>query len=193
MERTLEWDSLRGLTPPWAHLVCCEEEEIDSAVFAICEDGFAYGDTVLRTIRAQHCTGWHETFVYWSAALQFPGYFGFGGDAFKDCMRDLGWLRATHYIIVVTKAYLLLSNEDEAALAAFLGLLKGVSEDWAKPVSMPNAEPEIRTHYERGGVPFHVLFQCEIERANETRYLYARQGTWLSPVAFISHSSKQQA
>ena len=46
-----------------------------------------------------------------ASALQFPPYFGENWAAFEDCMRDLDWLPASAYVLVLWDAEELLADE----------------------------------------------------------------------------------
>lgn len=50
-----------------------------------------------------------HAFYEFSDSLLFPGYFGWNWDALSDCLRDLNWLSADGYLILVENAPQLLS------------------------------------------------------------------------------------
>ncbi|WP_233257717.1 barstar family protein [Micromonospora sp. S4605] len=54
-----------------------------------------------------------HVFYEFSDALLFPGYFGWNWDALSDCLRDLSWLPADGYLIVIENAPRLLSSSVE--------------------------------------------------------------------------------
>jgi hypothetical protein len=43
-------------------------------------------------IRGAECRTEHDLFAEFSAALQFPRYFGWNWAAFEECVADLSWL-----------------------------------------------------------------------------------------------------
>jgi len=48
-----------------------------------------------------------------SAVLQFPWYFGENWPAFDECIRDLSWLPADVYTLIITDSLAVLSEQDE--------------------------------------------------------------------------------
>ncbi|GAA4581267.1 hypothetical protein GCM10023176_61950 [Micromonospora coerulea] len=77
-----------------------------------------------------------HAFYEFSDALLFPGYFGWNWDALSDCLRDLNWLPADGYLIVVENAPRLLwsSTEDQHTLFRILSL---AVHHWASPLGQP--------------------------------------------------------
>ncbi len=180
----IDWANLVAPTPPWAHLVVCEEREIDSAAFLYDWNDAKQHGILIRSIRAEYCKNWESNYIYWSAALQFPGWAKPYYLAFRDCMEELTWLRANAYIFVVTNANLLLIEEDEDALAEFLEQLGTAASYWAQPLQMPNALQGTRELYERDETPFHVLFQCESGLQDQVQDRFARAKVQLQSVPF---------
>ncbi|MGI8855811.1 MAG: barstar family protein [Thermomicrobiales bacterium] len=183
--RHLDWAPLLAPTPPWAHLICCDETEIDGAVSEFQRGNSGEQRVLVRIIHAQRCPTWWLTYTWWAAVLQFPGYFGYNGAAFDDCITDLSWLRSDRYVIVITRAYMLLRDENEHALAAFLEQLKEASLFWNTPVRNPRAPEEIREQHDHEVTPFHILFHCEADLEHYTRDIYARAGIALPSVTFL--------
>src|SRR5713226_6886521 len=94
-----------------------------------------------------------------SAALQFPWYFGENWPAFDECIRDLSWLPADVYTLIITDSVAVLSEEDEKQFSIFVEILDKASREWGQPV-------ETTEWWSRPAKPFHVIFQCaESERA----------------------------
>jgi len=94
-----------------------------------------------------------------SAALQFPCYFGENWPAFDECIRDLSWLPADVYVLIITDSTLVLSEEDEEQFSVFIQILDRASREWSQPV-------ETTEWWSRPARPFHVIFQCsESEKA----------------------------
>ncbi|WEV25164.1 barstar family protein [Streptomyces sp. 71268] len=63
-------------------------------------------------------------------AFRFPDYFGWNFPALSDCLSDLAWLPADHFVLVIEEAQGILS-EDVAALADFLDILLRTGERWS--------------------------------------------------------------
>jgi hypothetical protein len=71
-----------------------------------------------------------HAFYEFSDSLLFPGYFGWNWDALSDCLRDLNWLPADGYLIVIDDAPQLLSGDAEARDTLFRILSRAVRH-WA--------------------------------------------------------------
>ncbi|KNB53111.1 hypothetical protein AC230_10465 [Streptomyces caatingaensis] len=82
--------------------------------------------------------------------FRFPDYFGWNWSALLDCLRDLNWLPADRYMVVIDNAGALLSGAVEE-LHLFVRALEGAAEAWANSRAKPG----------RTGVPFKVLLFCE--------------------------------
>ncbi len=46
-------------------------------------------------------------------ALTLPAYFGWNWNALSECLRDLRWIPAQHYLIVITDSTQLLADEPD--------------------------------------------------------------------------------
>lgn len=64
-------------------------------------------------------------------ALSFPGYFGRNWDALDECLRDLDWLPAEGWVLVVEGARALWSARPEAA-SKLVRAWPGAAERWAQ-------------------------------------------------------------
>ena len=172
----LDWNALLSVSLRWGHFVSSTYRETDIEVVRYREDGPLRDDTVVRILRGSSCRTGFSLFDHWGAALQFPYYFGYNMNAFYDCIRDLGWLRAKHYVLVITEANRLLGDEDDRDFAGFLSVLEDAARDWACPAPLNESTPEIRARYGRGAVSFHVLFQSTPDHSAEMirRYEAAR-------------------
>ena len=85
--------------------------------------------TVVREVDASHLHKKEELLSAVAGALEFPGYFGGNWDALDECLRDLSWLPAPGYALVVRDAEHLW--RDHARLAG--GLVEawlGAAEGW---------------------------------------------------------------
>jgi hypothetical protein len=82
--------------------------------------------------------------------FRLPGYFGWNWDALYDCLRDLRWLQADRYLVVVTNAERVLP-EFPGEREIFLGVLATAAESWA---TSPGKHPG-------EGVPFNSILLCD--------------------------------
>ena len=99
-----------------------------------------------------------------AAALQFPYYFGGNWDALDECITDMAWLPAAGYLLGVTDADLILSDETEEDIKIFLQTLVSAAEFWA---SEPNSQyQEIRQRFRTS---LHVLLHVRPEKAESFR------------------------
>ncbi|WP_328653367.1 barstar family protein [Micromonospora sp. NBC_00330] len=77
-----------------------------------------------------------HTFYEFSDALLFPGYFGWNWAALSDCLRDLHWLPADGYLVVVENGPRVLSSSAEDRHTLFQILAQAVHH-WASPFGQP--------------------------------------------------------
>jgi len=108
----------------------------------------------VRVLRGAKMKTAASLFDEFAAALQFPYYFGENWDALDECITDLSWLPADAYILLITDAQSVLSEEDESQLNTLVAVLQGAGDEWGRPVE--TSEP-----WARPAVAFHVLFQCD--------------------------------
>lgn len=108
------------------------------------------GRLVVARLDGAKMTDANLVFYEFSDALLFPGYFGWNWDALSDCLRDLNWLPADAYLIVVDRAPLLMSGSFDERQMLFKVLSRAV-RTWANPVGRPYGK----------GVPFKVLLLCD--------------------------------
>jgi hypothetical protein len=93
--------------------------------------------------------------------LEFPDYFGHNWDALEECLADLEWLPAKGYILLITDAAHVLSD-DEAEYETFLEILRDAGEAWG------NGQAEMGA---QRATPFHVLFAVsEREKAKRAHW-----------------------
>ncbi|MBB5934541.1 barstar family protein [Streptomyces zagrosensis] len=62
--------------------------------------------------------------------FKLPDYFGWNLPAFDDCLSDLTWLPADHYVIVIEEAQEILCEEPET-LPDILNILARTGQRWA--------------------------------------------------------------
>ncbi|WP_367136264.1 MULTISPECIES: barstar family protein [Streptomyces] len=141
-----------ALQEQWLHVVSRDAtvREVDllpasGMTFVARLDGAAMGDA----------GGVFEQF--WER-FRFPDYFGWNWNALLDCLRDLNWLPADRYLVVIENAAQLLLGSPEDR-GAFFALLKQVSEHWHSPHHKPRGV----------GIPFTVLLVCEPGEAESFR------------------------
>ena len=116
---------------------------------------------VVKIIKGRLCKTPATLFAEFARALEFPDYFGHNWDALEECLADLEWLPAKGYILLITDAAQVLSN-DETEYETFLEILCDAGEAWGSGQAGIGA---------REAIPFHVLFAVsERERAQRAHW-----------------------
>jgi hypothetical protein len=101
-----------------------------------------------------------------SAALQFPSYFGENWAAFDECLADLGWLPPeAGYVVVMTEPLLVL-DDSPADFDVLVRTLTSVIEQWATPI-------EAGEWWDRPAVPFNVVLATDPASAEPVRERWA--------------------
>ena len=99
-----------------------------------------------------------NVFLQFYEAFQFPDYFGWNWDALSDCLRDLSWMPAERYIVIIDHAEETLAREANDR-RTFFSILQRTVRDWNNPMAN-----------RRGvSVPFRVVLLCSDERVSELR------------------------
>ncbi len=119
---------------------------------------------LLRVVRGSKMKTVQAVLDEFSAAFQFPWYFGDNRDAFDECLTDLGWLSAARFqacVVVVLEAKFLLMEENDREREWFVAAMTDAANEWATPSSVPT---------DWGlSLPFHVLMQAEPSAVAELR------------------------
>lgn len=104
------------------------------------------GSIVVARLHGEEMVEAYDVFEQFAQALRFPVYFGWNWDALSDCLRDMSWLPADRYLIVIDRAEeILVSSAEERE--TFLSVLAHAAHDWASPLGKAGGE----------GVAFKVL------------------------------------
>ena len=97
-------------------------------------------------VKGSRCQTKSSLLRHFAERLRFPHHFGQNWDAFEDCIRDLEWLSARGYVIVIVEADQLL-RRSKKDLRTFVDIMNSAGEDWAS--SNRNAGNERK--------PFHTV------------------------------------
>lgn len=107
-----------------------------NGVFFVTQDDIAALDssakpTSLRTlpIDLHGCTDKASLLRHLDDALHFPASFGCNWDALSDSLRDLSWLDAKGYLLLIMHAETL-RDADEAEFDIFTDILDEAAESW---------------------------------------------------------------
>lgn len=85
----------------------------------------------VRFVRGKKMKTFQDLFDEFSAALQFPYYFGENWNAFAECITDLEWLPGSEYIIVISDANKLLRDDSPEQMEAIVEYLAYAGEELA--------------------------------------------------------------
>jgi hypothetical protein len=86
-------------------------------------------------------------FEQFSNSMRFPAYFGGNWNALSECVRDLSWIPADRYLLVIESAD---QMTDESIRSELLGILARAARQWANPLGRLGGQ----------GVPFNVLLMA---------------------------------
>lgn len=156
---------LHALEAPWIHVAEAAPAALTEWTWQrAAEDGRA----VVRVLRGRKMRGWPALFDEVAAALQFPHFFDDNLNGLNDCLRDLSWLPASRYLLVISDAAELLREVAPEDLSVFLFLLHDVGRGWARPAGAAGRPGT-------GERPFHVVLHEHGPRIAtlETRVLQA--------------------
>ncbi len=117
---------------------------------------------IVRTVRGQKCRNHANLLDEFSAALQFPWYFGENWPAFNECIRDLDWLSLSTervdfglgLVIAVRRSAELLRDMPADRLAELVDVLKGAAQEFGTTVNSGN-------WWDHGPITFKVILHGE--------------------------------
>jgi RNAse (barnase) inhibitor barstar len=117
------------MTAPPFTLIVADASTLTDWAWACAREDVSAAVRVLRGHKMTDVAGFYDEIA---AALQFPYYFGENLNALDECLRDLEWLPADRYVIVVRDAVHVLSADAtaDAAFAAWIEILVGARESW---------------------------------------------------------------
>lgn len=121
-------------TPTWECVHFWDELDIGTVqqLFPSFHVGAVYGNGLASE---------QELMVGLAAAFHFPSWFGHNWDAVRDCLRDLDWIGAPGYILVVYDAAQLWRDSLAPSMGTLVSVWLSVAEEWAQ---IP--------------APFHIVF-----------------------------------
>jgi len=90
----------------------------------------ALPEVAVRVLRGERMVSDSSLFDEIAAAMQFPYYFGNNWNALTDCMRDLAWMPAKAYVVVVREANLVQSSDAEG-FKLFIRTMDMIAAEWA--------------------------------------------------------------
>ncbi|MER7476384.1 barstar family protein [Streptomyces sp. NPDC126510] len=78
-------------------------------------------------------------FTQFYEALRLPDYFGWNWNALRDCLTDLHWISAKHFLLTIDDADAVLSESTEEREILFRALNDAV-KFWAEQPELPGQE-----------------------------------------------------
>ena len=124
---------------PWLHVASGEAD-----VYRESPDG-----GLVRVLDGRRMLSVDALFGEFSAALHFPDYFGENWAALDECIRDLSWLPAPSYRVVISAAASLL-GEAELDRPTLLRILHDAGRSWADRIGLGPA-------WGGGRIPFNTV------------------------------------
>ena len=106
-------------------LIVADASTLTDWAWAAAREDVSAAVRILRGGKMSTLPGFYDEVA---AALQFPYYFGENLNALDECLRDLEWLPADRYVLVVRDAAHVLP--DNEAFGAWIEILAGARESW---------------------------------------------------------------
>jgi len=146
------------LEPPYMHIVLTDQKAFCACAY---KTAFEERSLAVRVVRGNKMLRRDCLFNEFSAAYQFPDYFGENWDALEECLADIEWLPAKGYVLFVANTTEVLSQEQNEQFEIFAKVLSRTCEEWA------------RTQTPK---PFHILFQCVNSELDHLRQRFQSAG-----------------
>ena len=152
------FDHLRSTKAPWVHLVVLDHGQTAERLLG------APAGFVSRTIDGRRSRSKHALLAELARVLEFPAGSGRNWDALEEMLADLEWLPAKGYLLIVTDADELLTDDPDD-YDTFIEIAKDVAKEWGTARSGEDARP---------AVPFHMCLVVSRRRADA-------RGDWRAP------------
>lgn len=131
---------------------------------------------VARVVRGKKMRTTPDLFNEFSAAFQFPYYFGENWDAFDECISDIDWMPVdVGVVIVIRDAVQVLTGEHDNELSILEGAFEVARETYAEPIERGEA-------WDRPAMPFHVVLQAEPDDVPALTQRWTAAGATLVPL-----------
>lgn len=123
-----------------------------SVVHALPPTGLIYS----ARVRGRDMHDSDGVFTQFHEALRLPGYFGWNWNALRDCLTDLHWLDAQHFLVTIEDADVVLSGSPGERAILFRAL-HDAAKFWAGKPGLPG----------QGKVTFRTVLLCPPEAQEE--------------------------
>jgi hypothetical protein len=107
-------------------------------------------------MRGQEMHDSDGVFAQFYEVLRLPDHFGWNWDALRDCLADLHWIDAKHFLLTIDEADAVLSESVEEREILFRAL-KDAAEFWAGKPELPGQEK----------ITFQVVLLCPPDAQEE--------------------------
>src|SRR5215471_3261980 len=118
--------------PPWLHVAATSKSQITDFAWGLSQ---VSNNFVVRFLRGNKMATLNDLHNEFSAALQFPWYYGENWAAFDECINDLDWLPADSYFLIITDADQILRREDQQQFDYLIDTLAQAASEWAGETS----------------------------------------------------------
>jgi hypothetical protein len=135
---------LQNIQPPWLHVTAAPEGSLDEVERELRGLGLT-----TRVFSADQMRTVDDLFDQFEQRLEFP-FFGRNWPALDDCLRDLSWLPAPGYVLLIKHVRYLLDLDPPSQLEVLMRVLVKVATAWSEPISRGE-------WWDRPPVPFHVI------------------------------------
>ncbi len=167
---------LQSIESPWLHYCVMDISPITDITFQLRSEYIAKFITL--RLRGNKMRSVSSLFNEFGAALQFPYYFGENWNAFDECIKDLSWLYAPGYVLIIHNADQLLieSADSEGQMQSLLKILNSAAKEWSIPVAKGVA-------WDRPSKPFHVILQVTPDKVDDFRIRLIKTGVNVSDLS----------
>lgn len=137
--------------------------------------GWREAGLTVRVVRGRKMRTVDALFDEFSAALQFPHYFGENWPAFDECLADMDWLPLhTGIVIPVLQPGEVLSRAPDVELEVLARTITHAAETYGQPISLGE-------WWDRPAVPFHVVLQASPGEGDDVTRRWAAAGASVAP------------
>lgn len=149
-------EKLTKLEKPYIHLVVVEKPDFQR--FYSIYEGIENKNLIVRIVEGNKCTTLDRLFGEFAKALEFPDYFGYNWAAFDECLNDLEWLSADAYLLLLADVDKVIATLNNSFKVLIETLIRSINE-WTEGRNCDG--------FPTPPTPFHVVFQCSKQKANE--------------------------
>ncbi len=157
-------DALSAIDPlnPVLYVVAEADETLAAMRLAAAET------LTFRLVRGRKMRTVDGLFNEFSAALQFPNYFGENWAAFDECLGDLDWLPARGIVVLISEPDQVLVDAPRD-LPAFGRVVRNAAGSHGNPIALGE-------WWDRPALPFRIVLASNVEDADRIREWWQTAG-----------------